>query len=165
MDKALASRIAEVLEQDCRLSPREIAAMLDTDETTVAALVDEMHEQGIIVRYSAKIDWQRLDENLKVYANIAVSVTPERDYGFDKVAARIAKYPEVHSLYLLSGSHDLEVVIEGRSMRDSALFVAERLAPIPGVNSTNTHFVLRTYKRDGDIYIGERKDARLAVSP
>jgi DNA-binding Lrp family transcriptional regulator len=81
------------------------------------------------------------------------------------VAARIARYAEVHSLYLLSGGHDLEVIIEGDSMKDIALFVAERLAPLPGVNSTSTHFVLRTYKRDGDVFIGEDQDRRLAVSP
>lgn len=165
LDHDFAIQVAEILEGNCRLSAADIAAMLDTDEERVRTTIEELEREHIIVRYSAKVDWQKLDEDRKVFANIAVSVTPERDYGFDKVAARIARYPEVHSLYLLSGGHDLEVVIEGESMRQIALFVAERLAPLPGVRSTSTHFVLRVYKRDGDIYIGEDQDRRLAVSP
>ncbi len=164
-DREFAVQVAEILEGNCRLSAAEIAAMLEADEERVSAAIEAMEQERIIVRYGAKVDWQKLDEERKVFANIAVSVTPERDYGFDKVAARIARYPEVHSLYLLSGGHDLEVVIEGDSMRHIALFVAERLAPLPGVNSTSTHFVLRVYKRDGDVLIGEERDQRLAISP
>lgn len=164
-DHDLAKQIASVLEQDCRLSPGEVARMLGADEGEVEELIRDMEEQKIIVRYGAKINWQKLDETDKVFAMIEVSVTPERDYGFDKVAARIARFPEVHSLYLLSGDHDFDVVIEGQSMRDIAFFVAERLAVIPGVRSTCTHFVLRTYKRDGDLLIAPPEDRRLAVSP
>jgi DNA-binding Lrp family transcriptional regulator len=163
--RELAKKIAYALEDDCRLTPAEIAAAVESDEPTVRAAVEDMERSGVIVRYAAKVDWQKLDEAEKVYAIIEVSMTPERDFGFDKMASRIARFSEVHSLYLLSGDYDFEVVLEGRSMRDIALFVAERLAPLPGVRSTCTHFVLRSYKRDGDILIGEQGDRRLAVSP
>jgi len=161
----LRKSVALLLERDCRLGAAAMASMLGVSEAEVAAAIAEMEASGVIVRYSAKVDWQKLDRDAKVFATIAVSVTPERDYGFDKIAAHISRFPEVHSMYLISGSHDLDVVIEGTSMRDIALFVAERLAPLPGVRSTNTHFVLKTYKRDGDILIDAPEDRRLAVSP
>ena len=164
-DVELAKGVAELLERDCRLTPAEIATMLAEHEAAVAATIEELEREGVIMRYSAKVNWQKLDENAKLFAMIEVSVTPERDYGFDKIAARIAKFPEVHSLYLMSGGYDFEVVIEGKSMRDIALFVAERVSPLPGVRSTCTHFVLRLYKRDGDMLISEPASERLAVSP
>lgn len=161
----LAKQIARELERDCRLTTDELATMLGTDAAEVAATIDELAKGGVIVRYSAKIDWQRLDETDKVYAMIEVSVTPERGHGFDKIAGQIARFDEVHSLYLLSGGYDFMVVLEGNSMRDIAFFVAERLAVIPGVRSTCTHFLLRTYKLDGDILIDRPTDRRLEVSP
>ena len=120
--------------------------MLEADEERVSAAIEAMEQERVIVRYGAKVDWQKLDEERKVFANITVSVTPERDYGFDKVAARIARYPEVHSLYLLSGGHDLEVVIEGDSMRISRCSWRALSAAAEG-NSTLPHFVLQLQAR------------------
>lgn len=161
----LAKQVARELEKDCRLTPEDLAAMLGAEAAAVAATIRELEQQGIIVRYSAKVDWQKLDEHEKVYAMIEVSITPEREHGFDKIANQVARFSEVHSLYLLSGGFDFMVVIEGRAMRDIAFFVAERLAVIPGVRSTCTHFLLRSYKRDGDILFDKPTDKRLGVTP
>ena len=157
--------IAEILERDCRTTQAEVARMLDCDPDEVARIVREMEDTGIIVRYSAKINWEKLGAGRKVFATIGVQVTPEREVGFDGVAERIIHFPEVHSLYLTSGQQDLNVVIEGADMRDIAYFVAQRLAVIPGVRGTVTQFVLKTYKRDGDVLVDSDDNERLAVTP
>ncbi len=157
--------IAKLLESNARLTPAEIATMLGRDEQEVRETIEKMEKEGIIVRYGAKINWERLGESSRVFATVKVCATPERDVGFDAIAQRIVNFPEVHSLYLISGDHDFEVVVEGDTMRDIALFVAERLAVIPGITSTATHFVLRTYKKDGDVLFEPPEDRRLAVAP
>ena len=163
--KPLRVKLAELLEKNCRLSHAEIAQMLAVDERHVSDEIAAMEKSGIIVRYGARINWDKLGGEARVFATIGVQVTPEREVGFDGVARRIVRFPEVHSMYLISGGHDFEVVVEGSNMRDVAYFVAQRLAVIPGVRSTATQFVLQTYKLDGDIRLDADEDERLLVSP
>lgn len=157
--------IARILEADCRLSPEEIGRMLAVSADVVAREIAEMEASGAIVRYSARINWDKLDGPEQVFAFIGVQATPEREVGFDGIARRLVHFPEVHSLYLISGAQDFDVVLQGNSMRDIAHFVARRLAVIPGVRSTATQFVLQTYKRDGDVLMDAEKPDRLSVTP
>nr|NIM07352.1 Lrp/AsnC family transcriptional regulator [Armatimonadota bacterium]NIO76137.1 Lrp/AsnC family transcriptional regulator [Armatimonadota bacterium]NIO98833.1 Lrp/AsnC family transcriptional regulator [Armatimonadota bacterium] len=125
--------------------------------------IAEAEEKGLIVKYKGVINWDKvgLDE---VFAFIEVRVTPQRGVGFDAVAERIQGFPEVHSLYLMSGAYDLHVVVKGKTMREVAYFVAEKLAPLEGVQSTATHFVLKRYKMDGDIMEPKPPPERLPIS-
>ena len=143
--------LLEVIEKDARLTNEQIAVMLDKDEGDISKIIGEYTENGIILGYKALIDW---DKTSREYVNavIELKVTPQPDRGFDRVAERIYNFPEVQSLYLMSGSYDLLVILEGKTMREVALFVAQKLAPIQGVVSTATHFVLRKYKDKGVIY-------------
>jgi DNA-binding Lrp family transcriptional regulator len=117
----------------------------------------------VIRKYKAVVNWERTAQE-RVYAFIEVRVTPERERGFNAVVERILRFPEVHSLYLMSGAYDLHVVAQGANMREVALFVAEKLATIEGVQSTATHFVLRRYKVDGDVLEQPERAERLPVS-
>ncbi len=143
--------LLEVIEKNARLTNEQIAVMLDKDVGDIHNIIEEYTENGVILGYKALIDW---DKTSREYVNavIELKVTPQPDRGFDKVAERIYNYPEVQSLYLMSGSYDLLVILEGKTMREVALFVAQKLAPIEGVLSTATHFVLRKYKDKGVIY-------------
>lgn len=143
--------LLEVIEKDARLTNEQIAVMLDKETGDISKIIEEYVENGIILGYKALIDW---DKTSREYVNavIELKVTPQPDRGFDKAAERIYNYPEVQSLYLMSGSYDLLVMLEGKTMREVALFVAQKLAPIDGVISTATHFVLRKYKDKGVIY-------------
>ena len=156
--------ILKILESDSRLSPEEIATMTGKTEDEVRRVIEECERKGIIRRYKTSIDWEKAGEQ-QVFAFIDVKVSPERGVGFDDIAERIYRYPEVHSVYLVSGTHDLRVVVSGTNMKEVAFFVAEKLAPAPGVRSTSTSFVLKSYKMEG-ILLGEGPDDhRLAVSP
>ena len=156
--------ILKVLEQDARATPRQIAAQTGIPEETVAARIAEWEASGVIRRYKTVIDWERFGDE-RVFAFIDVSVTPARGVGFDDVAERIYRYPEVHSVYLVSGTQDLRCVVEGRTMREIADFVAQKLSTIDRVNSTSTHFLLKKYKDDGDIFAEREADHRLMVAP
>ena len=143
--------LLEIIEKDARLTNEQIAVMLDKDTGDISKIIEEYTENGVILGYKALVDW---DKTSREYVNavIELKVTPQPDRGFDRVAERIYNYPEVQSLYLMSGSYDLLVILEGKTMREVALFVAQKLAPIQGVLSTATHFVLRKYKDKGVIY-------------
>ena len=143
--------LLEIIEKDARLTNDQIAVMLDKDKGDINKIIEEYVENGVILGYKALVDW---DKTSREYVNavIELKVTPQPDRGFDRVAERIYNYPEVQSLYLMSGSYDLLVILEGKTMREVALFVAQKLAPIQGVLSTATHFVLRKYKDKGVIY-------------
>ena len=157
-------RILEILEQDARTSAARIAVLLNEPEEAVAAAIAQMEHAGVIRRYKTVIDWEKAGRE-RVFAFIDVRVTPSRGVGFDDVAARIYRYPEVHSVYLVSGDFDLRVVVWGKSMQEVAFFVAEKLAPLEGVLSTRTSFLLKKYKDDGDIFEDESSDERLAITP
>jgi DNA-binding Lrp family transcriptional regulator len=156
--------ILKILERNGRLEPEKIASMVDQPVDVVEKKIKEYEEERVIIKYKALVDWEKAGNEL-IYAFIEVKVIPERNVGFDAIAKRIYKFPEVHSLYLMSGDYDLCVVVEGKSIKDIAYFVAEKLSPLQGVQSTATHFVLKRYKLDGEVLIGEEEDRRLAVSP
>ena len=155
--------ILQILEQEANTTPAQIAERTGLSKRKVTRLVRALEAAGVIRKYKAVINWERAGAE-RVYAFIEVRVTPERGRGFDAVAERILRFPEVHSLYLMSGAYDLHVVAEGTNMREVALFVAEKLATIEGVRSTATHFVLRRYKVDGDLLEQPDRAERLPVS-
>lgn len=141
----------------------KISQMLGTTEDEVAAIIKGLEKENIIVGYKTMINWERTDREL-VDALIELKITPQRGEGFDKVAEKIYKYPQVKSLYLMSGAYDLAVTIEGRTMKDVALFVAEKLAPMDNILSTATHFVLKKYKDDGLIFYDNEEDTRQVIT-
>ncbi len=158
-------KLLRALEADARRTPAELAMLVGIDETEAAATVANLERRGVIRAYRTVVDWERIVPE-RVVAFIDVSVTPQRDVGFDQVAARIYRHPEVRSVHLVSGGHDLRVIVEGDSLHDVAAFVAEKLAPIDHVTATNTHFLLKTYKEDGEVLVEEHADDdRLAVAP
>jgi DNA-binding Lrp family transcriptional regulator len=156
--------ILELLASDARLSAAQIGERTGLSEAEVGEAIRKFEEDQIVRRYKTVIDWERAGVE-HVYGFIEVRVSPEREVGFDAVAERIMGFPEVHSLYLMSGTYDLLVVVQGRNMRDIAYFVAEKLAPLDHVVSTATHFVLKRYKVDGDVLVDRAKAKRLPVTP
>lgn len=145
------NKILELLEQDGRLSKKQIAMMLAKEEGDVRKIVEDYEKEGVILGYKAIVDWDKTDREYAT-ALIELKVTPQYNRGFDAIAERIYNYPEVQSVYLMSGAYDLCVILEGKTIREVALFVAQRLAPLEAVQSTATHFVLRKYKDKGVIY-------------
>ncbi|NHM26816.1 Lrp/AsnC family transcriptional regulator [Desulfofundulus sp. TPOSR] len=156
--------LLELLEGNARLTPEEIAVMLQSDPGEVRRVIQELEENKTILKYITLVNWEKAGEE-KVSALIEVRITPQRDVGFDAVARRICRFPEVRSVRLMSGAYDLAVFIEGRTMREVSHFVATKLATIEGVISTTTHFVLKTYKQDGVIVDDGEEDRRLMVTP
>jgi DNA-binding Lrp family transcriptional regulator len=158
-------KILRALEGDARRSTAQVATMVGAPEAEVAAEIARLERNGTIRGYRTTIAWDRVLEE-RVVAFIDVSVSPQRDVGFDQVAARIYRHPEVRSVHLVSGGHDLRVVVEGTGIREVAAFVAEKLASIDHVTATNTHFLLKAYKEEGEILADEvGDDDRLAVAP
>ncbi len=145
------TKLLKLLEKDARLSHAQMAAMLNITEAQVTAEIKALEENGAIVGYRAVIDWDKTDKEV-VTALIDVKVMPQRDRGFDRVAQRIYQFDEVQSLYLLSGGYDLSVLITGHTMKEVALFVAQKLSTIDGVTGTATNFILKKYKESGLIY-------------
>jgi DNA-binding Lrp family transcriptional regulator len=156
--------ILEILENDARADAKRIAELTGRDIDTVKRQIEEWEKTGVIRRYKTVIDWERYGDE-KVQAFIDVSVTPERGAGFDEIARRIYRYPEVRSVILVSGGHDLRVIVEGRTIREVADFVADKLATLDRVTATNTHFLLKRYKDDGDVFAEAEPDHRLVVAP
>ena len=156
--------LLQLLEQDARLAPAEIATRLGLDVAQVEAMIAQAEASGALLGYSALVNWAATDSQ-KVYAFIEVEAIPEHDKGFDAIAEHIALFDEVHSAYLMSGTSDLQVVVEGEDFREIARFVAEKLAPIPGVKRTSTSFVLKTYKLEGRAIQERKAGGRLAVTP
>ena len=152
-------RILGILEQNARLSVEDIAAMVDMTPAQVAAQIDAYLQAGVIKGYRTLIDWEKTDEQ-RVKALIDLKVSPKKDHGYDEIAHRIALFPEVESVMLMSGGYDLSLTMRGKSFQEIALFVAQRLSPLEGVLSTATHFVLRTYKKDGVLYGKDPIDER-----
>lgn len=146
-----------------RIDRSKIAAMLRMDEAEVAAKMAEMEKNNVIVGYKTIVNWDKTDRDV-VTALIELRITPQRGEGFDKVAKRIYKYPQVRSLYLMSGAYDLAVTIEGKSMKEVALFVAQKLAPMDSIISTATHFVLKKYKEEGIVFEDDEKDTRQVIT-
>lgn len=159
----MRNKILTLLEQDATIEHNQIAVMLDMSIQEVEQEIEKMTKEGILLRSKALINWEKTDREF-VTAQIELRVTPQRGEGFDKVAERIYQYPEVKSVYLVSGGFDIAVVIEGRTMKEVALFVAEKLAPMDNVISTKTHFILKKYKQDGVIFNQQGKDERSVIT-
>lgn len=158
----MKNEILGILAKNSRLSNEQIAVMLGMEEKEVEQIIKDLEENNIILGYPATINWENIDKDV-VIAYIEVRVTPQRDRGFDQVAERIYQYPQVISCNLMSGGYDLFVAVEGKSMKEVALFVAEKLATIDSVISTSTHFVLKKYKENGVTYEQKKVDNREAV--
>ena len=156
--------LLDILREDCRLPLEKLAVMTGTSTAEVAEAIDRMEKERIILRYSPTINWDRTDRE-RVEAMIEVRVTPQRDMGFDAVAKRIYRFEEVKSVYLMSGSYDLLVLVEARTLKELALFVSEKLSPLEMVTGTATSFVLKRYKEEGVIFEGEKSDNRLVIIP
>lgn len=156
--------ILEIIESNPKLEPGEIAAMTGLPEAEVVSGIKEMEQKGIIRKYKTIIDWDKAGEEY-VYAVIEIKVALRERTGYDAIAERLARFPEVRSVRLLSGDHDLSLTVRGKTMKHVAFFVAEKIAPLEQVQGTVTHFVLRTYKEDGDVLFEKERPERLPVSP
>ena len=156
--------LLELLEHDARRPVSELATILHRSEYEVEKDIRQLEKDHILLGYNAIVDWNRAGRNSVVSA-IEVNLTPQREVGFDAIAERISRFEEVSSVYLMSGSFDLLVILEGESLQEIADFIATRLATIEGVTSTRSHFVLKPYKKDGLIVGDKERDRRLVVSP
>ena len=152
-------QILHILDYNARLSVEEIAVMVEKTPAEVAAIMDDYAQRGVIKGYRTLIDWDKTEVN-HVKALIDLRVAPKKHHGFDEIATRIALFPEVESVMLMSGGYDLSLTMAGSSFQEIAMFVAMRLAPMDDVISTATHFVLRTYKKHGLVYSGDAGDER-----
>jgi DNA-binding Lrp family transcriptional regulator len=158
--------VLAILEENHQVSVETIAAMVNTTVVDTKAIIEKLESEKIIVSYPALIDWSKVEGKENIVAMIEVKVTPKRGVGFDEVAERIYRFPEVTSLYLMSGAYDLSLTIEGKSMTEIATFVSEKLSTIENVISTTTHFMLKKYKHDGVVFGGSKDtDRRMVVSP
>ncbi|NLM01043.1 MAG: Lrp/AsnC family transcriptional regulator [Treponema sp.] len=157
--------ILNLLHDNARLSSEDIAAMTKRSVAEVDEIIAKLEADGIIIKYSAVVNPEKFKANKgKVQAVIEIQVTPEREHGFDAIAERIYRFPQVKTLNLMSGGYDLQVIIEGESLQDVAFFVARKLSTLNGVKSTKTHFVLKTYKENEVIYVDDKKDRREGVT-
>jgi len=156
-------RILEILEKNNGLTSEQIAVMLNLEATDVQAAIDQFIEEGVIIGKKTVINWQKTKRDM-VTAFIELRVTPHVGKGFDQIAERIYNYEQVKSVYLMSGSFDLALIIEGKTLTEVALFVAEKLAPMDSVLSTATHFVLKKYKEDGLMFVHKTKDQREMIT-
>ncbi len=147
------TEILKLLESDAMLTPEQISVMLKMPKEDVKACIADFEENGTILGYKTVIDWEKTERE-SVTAMIDVKLTPQKNRGYDRVAEKIYNYPEVKSVYLMSGAYDLSVLIEGKTMKEVAFFVSQKLAPIDEVISTTTHFVLHKYKDTGVLYDG-----------
>ena len=155
--------ILELLRQNARLSVKDIAAMTKKTEAEVAAIIKKLEDDGVILKYAAIVNPEKSGESRdKVRAEIQLQVTPEREHGFDALADRIYRFPQVKSLFLMSGGYDFKVIIEGDSLQEVAFFVSSKLATLEGVRSTKTCFILKTYKENDIVYVEDERDRREA---
>ena len=160
----MREQILTFLERNSRIDLKELAILLGSDETVIANEIQKMEKEGIICGYHTLIDWDKTSSE-KVTALIEVRVTPQRGQGFDSIAERIYNYPEVQSVYLISGGYDLLVILEGKTLKEVSGFVSDKLSTLESVLNTATHFILKKYKDDGIILSKKNKDERMLVTP
>lgn len=160
----MREQILKTIEKNSRISLKELAVLLGKEEIDVANEVAAMEAEGIICGYHTLINWEQTSLE-KVNALIEVRVTPQRGQGFDNIAERIYKYPEVHAVYLISGGYDLLVSLEGKSLKEISSFVSDKLSTLESVLSTATHFVLKKYKDHGTILSKKEEDEREKITP
>ena len=159
------NEILDLLRQNARLSAEDIAAMTKKTVAEVENIIKKLEDDGVILKYAAIVNPEK-DKVAKdkVVAEIQIQVQPQREHGFDALADRIYRFPQVKSLYLMSGGYDLKVLIEGDNLKDVALFVSEKLSTLEGVRSTKTNFVLKTYKENDIVYVEDERDNREGVT-
>lgn len=160
----MREKILQILENDAKVSVKDLAIMLEHPVEEIEKEIKAMEAENIICGYQTLINWEKTEKEV-VTALIEVKVTPQRGEGFDKIAERIYRFKEVKAVYLMSGGFDLTVIIEGKTMKEVALFVSNKLSVLDSVLSTGTHFVLKKYKEYGKILEEEKKDERMIVSP
>ncbi|MBP7402474.1 MAG: Lrp/AsnC family transcriptional regulator [Clostridia bacterium] len=159
---SLDLRILDLLQENSRLDAARIAVMLGEEEQAVADALRRMEDEHVILGYTSIINWEKTERDA-ITALIEVRVTPQLGHGFDSIAQQIYRYPEVKSCFLMSGGYDLMLIVEGDTLKDVAMFVSERIAPVESVLSTQTHFILRTYKRESTVFDVRASDDREAV--
>ncbi|NLW06962.1 MAG: Lrp/AsnC family transcriptional regulator [Clostridia bacterium] len=161
----MRKKILELIKYNAKLSAKEIAVMLALPVEQVSKEIRAMEQEKVILGYHTMINWEKVGNDNVVSALIDVKVIPQRDVGFDEIARRLYHYPEVKSVSLISGSYDLSVQVQGKSLKEVANFVAQKLATIEHVQSTRTHFILKRYKEDGVIFADEETDRRQVLQP
>lgn len=160
----MREELLRTIEKNSRIDLKELAVILGVEEIDVVNELETLEKEGIICGYHTMINWERTSME-KVNALIEVRITPQRGQGFDNIAERIYKYPEVHSVYLISGGYDLLVSLEGKSLKEVSNFVSDKLSTLDGVLSTATHFVLKKYKDHGTILTKKYEDERELITP
>ena len=160
----MREKLLAVIEKNSRIDLKDLAARLGESEAAVANAIADMERENIICGYHTMINWDNTGDE-KVIALIEVKVTPQRGMGFDKIAERIYQYSEVESVYLMSGAFDFTVILEGKTMREVAQFVSEKLSVMDSVLSTSTHFVLKKYKDHGTVMCEKKEDERMLITP
>lgn len=163
-NKETRRAILNYIEKNSKANLSDLAIMMGTDEATIANEIQDMEKEQIICGYHTLIDWDKAGSDM-ITALIEVRVTPQRDLGFDKIAERIYNFPEVTSVYLISGGYDLLITLEGWTLKDVSQFVSEKLAPIDAIMSTATYFILKKYKDHGTIMAPQAKAERMLVTP
>lgn len=160
----MREKILSIIEKNSRIDLKELAIILGVEETAIVEEMEKMEQEGVICGYHTLINWEKTSVE-KVNALIEVRVTPQRGHGFDNIAERIYKYPEVHAVYLISGGYDLLVSLEGKSLKEVSNFVSDKLSTLDTVLSTATHFILKKYKDHGTILSKDEIDERIQVTP
>lgn len=160
----MREELLAIVEKNSRIDLGELAVLLGKPEAKVADELAAMEKEGVICGYHTLIDWEKTS-NEKVTALIEVRVTPQRGQGFDRIAERIYQYPEVQSVYLISGGYDLMVILEGKSLREISAFVSDKLSTLDTVLSTATHFILKKYKDHGTVLSRKKEDEREMITP
>jgi len=156
--------VLNLLKENARLSVNDIAVMTKKTPEQVIEIMRKLEDDGIIMKYAAIINPEKDGSNKeKVQAEIQIQVSPQREHGFDAIADRIYRFPQVKSLYLMSGGYDFKVVIEGDNLKEIAYFVSDKISTLEGVRSTKTTFILKTYKENDIVYVGDEKDRREGV--
>jgi len=158
----MIKKILKILESDARTTPKQISTMTGTPQSEVVKLIKQAERDQTILKYKTIVNWDKMKEE-QVSALIEVKVAPQRDLGFDAIAERIYRFPQARSVYLLSGTYDLLVLVSGKTMHEVADFVSQKLAPIEEVQGTVTHFMLKKFKEDGEILEGKEKVKRQPV--
>lgn len=160
----MREELLSIIEKNSRIDIKELAVMLGVTEVDVVNELEVMEKEGVICGYHTLVNWEKTS-NEKVTALIEVRVTPQRGQGFDSVAERIYRYPEVRSVYLISGGFDLMVILEGKTLREVSSFVSDKLSTLDRVLSTSTHFILKKYKDHGTIFVQKTEDEREMITP
>jgi len=159
----MTKKVLQILENDARTTPEQIATMTGMSEAEVNNIIEEAEKDRTIVKYRTMIDWTRAGEE-EALALIEVRLKPQMEVGFDAIAERIYRFPQVRSAYLVSGAYDLAVLVAGKTVHEVSTFVIEKLAPLDGVQGTITHFMLKRYKEDGEIFLTGEGDKRLPLT-